>query len=324
MFLKRTLAITAFALLAGAAGHSPASAQTVLQLGHPTASNSHYGHAAKVITEEIEKRTDGRYTVNSTPNGAEREMIESLQIGTLDIVVTSTGPVGNFVPEVAIVDIPFLFRDAQHAHAVLDGPIGQDLLKKFPEKGLVALAWGENGLRHLTNDVRPVRTPADAEGLTVRTMENQVHMTAFRTLGVLPTPMAFTEVFTALQQGTVDGQENPIPVITSSKFSQIQKYLSLTGHVYSPTLFLMAKSTYDSLSPEDQRNITEAAKVAAQAQRDFVAEVERTGVDQLREEGMTVITDVDKAKFQEALAPAYEEYAQKFGKENIDRIRNYK
>jgi tripartite ATP-independent transporter DctP family solute receptor len=323
MFLKRTLAMTAFALLAGAAGYSPATAQTVLQLGHPTASASHYGHASRVLGEEIAKRTEGRYTVTSTPNGAEREMVESLQIGTLDLVITSTGPVGNFVPEIAIVDIPFLFRDTAHAHAVLDGPIGQELLAKFPDKGIVALAWGENGLRHLTNDVRPVATPDDAKGLKVRTMENQVHMTAFRTIGVQPTPMAFTEVFTALQQGTVDGQENPIPVITASKFAQVQKHLTLTGHVYSPAMILMAKSTFDSMSPEDQQHVVEAAKVAAKAQREFVAEVERTGVDQLRAEGMQVVTDVDRAKFQEALAPAYEEYSRKFGKENIDRIRNY-
>lgn len=326
MLLKRILAATAFTAMAGTLSlvTLPASAQTVLQLGHPTASSSHYGHASRVLADEIAKRTEGRYSVTITANGAEREMVESLQIGTLDLVITSTGPVGNFVPEVAIVDIPFLFRDAAHAHAVLDGPIGQDLLAKFPDKGIVALAWGENGLRHLTNDVRPVTSPEEAKGLKVRTMENQVHMTAFRTIGVLPTPMAFTEVFTALQQGTVDGQENPIPVITASKFSQVQKYLTLTGHVYSPAMLLMAKSTYDSLSPEDQQHVMEAAKVAAQAQRDFVAEVERTGVDQLRSEGMQVVSDVDRAKFQEALAPAYQEYAAKFGEENIDRIRNYK
>ena len=250
-------------------------------------------------------------------------MIESAQIGTLDLVVTSTGPVGNFVPEVAIVDIPFLFKDYEHARAVLDGPIGQDMLKLFPAKGIEALAWGENGFRHITNSKRPINTPADAKGLKVRTMENQVHMTAFRQLGVLPTPMAFTEVFTALQQGTVDGQENPIPVITSSKFAQVQKYLTLTGHVYSPAMILMAKSTYDGLSADEQKMFKEAAAVAAKAMRDKVAAVEANGVAELRAAGMEVITDVDRTKFQEALEPAYAEYSKKFGKDKIDQIRNY-
>lgn len=319
--LTESILAGAFAVLT-AIGATAAHAQQVVQIGHPTGSNSHYGLAARTFAEELAKRTDNRFKGVITANGAEREMVESVQIGTLDVVVTSTGPVGNFVPEVLIVDIPFLFRDAPHAHAVLDGPIGQDLLSKFPAKGLVAMAWGENGFRHLTNAQRPVRTPEDAKGLKVRTMENQVHMTAFRTMGVLPTPMAFTELFTALQQGTVDGQENPIPVITSSKFAQVQKHLSLTGHVYSPTMIIAGKGLYDRLTEADRKAWTASAKAAATAQRAYVAEVEKTGVDELRKAGMQVITDVDRAKFQQALAPAYEEYAKRFGKENIDRIRN--
>ncbi|UEM01943.1 TRAP transporter substrate-binding protein [Skermanella rosea] len=313
----------ALALTAGSALTGAARAETTLQLGHPTAATSHYGVAASTLADELARRSNGKFKVVSTPNGAEREMIESAQIGTLDLVVTSTGPVGNFVPEVAVVDIPFLFKDYTHARAVLDGPIGQDMLKLFPDKGIVALAWGENGFRHITNSKRPINDPADAKGLKVRTMENQVHMTAFRQLGVLPTPMAFTEVFTALQQGTVDGQENPIPVITASKFAQVQKYLTLTGHVYSPAMILMARSTFDGLTAEEQQMFLDSAAVAAKAMREKVAAVEATGVEELRKAGMEVITDVDRAKFQQALEPAYAEYSKRFGKETIDRIRNY-
>ena len=303
---------------------TPAAAQTQLTLQHPLpTANSHYGAGAMAFKESLEKASNGRYRVTIQRNDNEREMIESAQIGTLDLVVTSTGPVGNFVPEVAVVDIPFLFKDYDHARAVLDGPIGQDMLKLFPDKGIVALAWGENGFRHITNSKRPINDPADAKGLKVRTMENQVHMTAFRQLGVLPTPMAFTEVFTALQQGTVDGQENPIPVITASKFAQVQKYLTLTGHVYSPAMILMARSTFDTLTPEEQQMFRDSAAVAAKAMREKVAAVESNGVEELRKAGMEVITDVDRTKFQQALEPAYAEYSKRFGKENIDRIRNY-
>jgi tripartite ATP-independent transporter DctP family solute receptor len=319
MHLKRFLATAALTVMASTAAY----AQQTIQLGHPTASNSHYGHAAQVFAEELAKRSNNKFKVVVTANGAEREMVESVQIGTLDVVITSTGPVGNFVPEVLIVDIPFLFRDAKHAHAVLDGPIGKEITDKFPAKGLVALGWGENGFRHLTNNQRAVRTPEDAKGLKIRTMENQVHMTAFRTVGVLPTPMAFTELFTALQQGTVDGQENPIPVITASKFSQVQKHLTLSGHVYSPTLIITNKGLFDKLSDADKQAWLEAGKAAAAAQRTFVAKVEQTGVEDLKAQGMQVVTEIDKAKFQQALAPAYEEFSKRFGKENIDRIRNF-
>jgi tripartite ATP-independent transporter DctP family solute receptor len=251
-------------------------------------------------------------------------MIESVQIGTLDISFTSTGPVGNFVPEVKIVDIPFLFRDYAHARAVLDGPIGQDLLTKFPAKGLVALGWAENGFRHMTNSRRAVNTPDDLKGLKVRTMENQVHMRAFQTMGALPTPMAFSELVPALQQGTVDGQENPITVIAGNNLNQVQKYLSLTGHVYSPALLLTSPAMFNRLSAADKKLFQDAAKAAIVANRAMVIEVEDSGVAELRKRGMEVVTDVDRSKFQAALGPAFEVYAREFGAPAIQKIRDFK
>src|SRR5207248_5056060 len=225
-----------------------AAAQTMLRINIALAQNSHNGVAIDTLAREVERRTDGRYKVQtfySSALGAERESVEGVQLGTLDLTLTSTGPLPNFVPEVAILDIPFLFGDYAHARAVLDGPIGQALLAKFPSKGMVGLAWAENGFRHMTNSKRPVNGPDDLRGLKMRTMENPIHIEAYRQFGILPTPMAFTEVFTALQQGTVDGQENPLSVITAAKFEQVQKYLSLTGHVYSPALILMSKAQFD-------------------------------------------------------------------------------
>ena len=189
---------------------SPVRAQETMKMNISIAQNSHYGVAIDAFAKEIEKRTSGRYIVQnfySGALGAERESIEGVQLGTLDLTMTSTGPVPNFVPEVAILDIPFLFRDYAHARGTLDGPIGQEMLQKFQSKGLVALAWGENGFRHMTNNKRPVNVPEDLKGLKMRTMENPIHIQAYKQFGILPTPMAFTEVFTALQQGTVDGQD---------------------------------------------------------------------------------------------------------------------
>jgi tripartite ATP-independent transporter DctP family solute receptor len=198
------------------------------------------------------------------------------------------------------------------------------MLSKFDAKGFKALAWGENGFRHMTNSKRDVKVPEDLKGLKMRTMENPVHIAAYKGLGIITTPMAFPEVFTALQQGTVDGQENPLSVIMSAKFAQVQKHLSLTGHVYSPCIFVMNKASFDKLSAADKTAFLEAAKVAVKANRDRVDQDDANGVKELRAAGMTVIEDVDKSKFVAQLAPVNAEFEKQFGKANIDKIRNYK
>ncbi|MDF1584976.1 TRAP transporter substrate-binding protein [Marinimicrococcus flavescens] len=317
-------------LLAGAAlgvgllAAAPALDAAELKLGYSLAPTSHYGVGATAMDEKLRELSGGEWSIKQFPAnalGGEREMVEGAQLGTVDLVITSTGPVGNFVPEVLITDIPFLFRDYEHAHAVLDGEIGQEILGQFPNHGLVALAWGENGFRNLTNNKVAVKTPEDAEGLKIRTMENQVHMAAFRELGVLPTPMAFPELFTALQQGTVDGQENPIGVILSAKFAQVQKYLSLTNHVYSPALIIISPSVWDGLSDEEKGWFNEAAKAGAKAMREKAEADARDGVAELEKQGMTVVSNVDRAAFEEALAPVFAEFAKKFGQDRIDAIR---
>jgi len=304
-----------------------AQAPTVLKIGYATSKESHYGVGSTVFCEEIEKGTQGRYKCQHFANsalGGEREQIEAIQLGTQDLVNTSTGPVGNFVPEVKIVDIPFLFRDYDHARKVMDGPIGQDILTKFPSKGIIALAWTENGFRHMTNSKRDIVKPTDAAGLKMRTMENKVHMDGYRTFGILPTPMAFPELFGALQQGTVDGQENPIPVILSSKFSQVQKHLSMTGHVYSPAILLLSTKVWDKLSEADKKAFVAAAQKGAAAQRKKVNDDEANGIAQLKKDGMQVVEKVDGESFRKAVQPAYTGYAKEFGAERIAAIQAVK
>ena len=304
-----------------------ASAQTVLKAGYAVSKDSHYGVGTGVFCADIEKNTQGRYKCQEFPNGSlggEREMIEAVQLGTLDLVTTSSGPLGNFVPEVKIFDIPFLFRDYDHARKVLDGKIGQDILEKFRAKGLVGLVWGENGFRHMTNSKRPIKTPQDASGLKMRTMENKVHMEGYKSFGILPTPMAFTELFTALQQGTVDGQENPIPVILAAKFAQVQKHLSLTGHVYSPATIIMNPGVFNKLSDADKKVFLDAAKAGAAAMRKRVNDDEARGIALLRKEGVEVVEKVDGDAFRKAIAPAYSGYAKEFGADNIRAIQAVK
>ena len=305
----------------------PATAQTTLKMNIAVAQNSHYGVAVDAFARDVEARTNGRYKVQtfySGALGAERESVEGVQLGTLDLTLTSTGPLPNFVPELAILDIPFLFRDYAHARAVLDGPIGQEMLQKFPPKGMIGLAWAENGFRQMTNNKRPINTPEDLKGLKMRTMENPIHIEAYRQFGIQPTPMAFTEVYTALQQGTVDGQENPLSVITSAKLDQVQKNLSLTGHVYSPAIILMNKAQWDKLAPADKEAFIAAAREAVKVNRARVDSDELKAIAELRAKGMAVVEYVDRSKFQAALAPVYVDFAKKFGQENIDRIKNYR
>lgn len=313
--------------LAGLLAAGAAQAQTVLKIGYAVPNNSHYGVGANTFCEEIDKGTQGRYKCQHFPSGSlggEREMIEAVQLGTLDLVNTSTGPLGNFVPEVKIVDIPFLFRDYDHARKVMDGPVGQDLLKAMQAKGLIGMAWTENGFRHMTNSKRPIRSADDARGLKMRTMENKVHMDGYKTFGILPTPMPFPELFTALQQGTVDGQENPIPVILAAKFSQVQKHLSLTGHVYSPAVIILTPSVWNKLSAADKNVFLEAGKKAAAAQRKRVNDDENNGIAQLEKDGMQVIRQVNGESFRKAVTPAYQEYAKEFGAARIAAIQAVK
>lgn len=323
------LALPLLLSVALVAASGAAHAQTVLRLAFGLGVDAHYGVGAVHMQKLVAERMGGRFKVELFPDfqlGGEREMVEGAQLGTIDMVITSTGPVGNFVPDTLITDIPFLFRDYNHARGVLDGPIGQAMLDKCAAKGLICLAWSENGFRHMTNSRREIKSPDDAKGLKIRTMENPVHMQAFRALGVLPTPMAFPEVFNALQAGTVDGQENPIGVIVSAKFIQVQRHLSLTGHVYSPAVVLMSPATFNKMSSDDRKAIVQIAREGAGVTRKRVEQFERDGIEQLRAGGMQIrtLSTAEKLVFQNALSPAYADFAKRFGQANIDAIRNAK
>ncbi|MBY6028439.1 TRAP transporter substrate-binding protein [Halomonas sp. DP8Y7-1] len=302
----------------------PALAAQTITVGHTTSDSSHYSEGIDAFKATLEELSGGEFTVNEQSSGAlggERAMIEGLQIGTIDAVVTSTGPLGNFVPETYVLDLPFLFKDYAHARCVLDGEVGQDLLDKIGEHDLVGLAWTENGFRHMTNSQRDINTPEDAQGLKIRTMENEMHMAAFNEMGVHPTPMAFPELFTALQQGTVDGQENPISVILTGNLWEVQDRLSLTGHVYSPAIMLASPILWDGLTDEQKGWFMEAAHAGAEATRAMVSRLETEGVEELKAKGMTVVEDIDKAQFQAAVEPSYSVYTDEYGSEMLDRIR---
>jgi tripartite ATP-independent transporter DctP family solute receptor len=278
---------------------------------------------AELITE----RTKGRVAIqthHSRQLGDERQVVEGLQLGTIHLTVTSTGPLGGFVPEVNVVDLPFLFRDGDHAYKVLDGEIGRGLLNKFEAVGIKGLGFWENGFRHITTAKRPVQQPADMKGLKIRVMENRVHQAAFRQLGSDATPMAWGEVFTSLQQGLLDAQENPIPIIYTFKLNEVQKYVSLTGHVYSPAPVLMSKKTWDRMPPDIQKIMLDTAMEVAKYQRGLIREQEQKQIGELRAKGMTIIENPDRVAFREAMKPVFEQFQGQFGKDLVQRIVNTK
>jgi len=271
----------------------------------------------------VKQRSNGRVAIqihHSRQLGDERQVVEGLQLGTIHLTVTSTGPLGGFVPEMNVVDLPFLFRDADHAYKVLDGEIGRSLLNKFDAVGIKGLAYWENGFRHITTAKKPVQQPGDMKGLKIRVMENKVHQAAFRQLGSDATPMAWGEVFTSLQQGLLDAQENPIPIIYTFKLNEVQRYMSLTGHVYSPAPVLLSKKTWERLPPDIQQVMFETAMEVARYQRGLIREQEQKQIGELRAKGMTVIENPDRAAFREAMKPVFEQFQGQFGKDLVQRI----
>lgn len=315
-----------FALGAGALVLTAAMAQaTEIKMGYALAEDSHYGAGARAFEQVLKDELGDAFTVRHFPSsglGGEREVIEGLQLGTVQATIASSGTLSNFVPEVGVFDIPFLFRDLHHARTVLDGPIGQDMLAKFDNAGVHGLVWGEQGFRHITNNRNPVSQPGDMAGLKIRTMENPVHLRAFEALGAAPTPMAWPEVIPALEQGAIDGQENPLSVIVSANLNEVQKYLSVDGHVYSSAILLLSKQLWDSLDDTQKAAFDKAGAAAAQAMRDYVDNVEAEGIEELRARGMevNVLSPEEKLAFQEQLAQTYEGYQAQFGKELMDSI----
>ena len=230
---------------------------------------------------------------------------------------------GDYVPEAWVFLVPFLFRDYAHARAVLDSPIGQDVLARFPAHGLVGLAWSEQGFRHLTNSKRPIRTPEDLKGLKLRTPQNPIVIETFRVLGAEATPMPWSRaLFDALAQHTLDGMELDIDSIWHDETFRWQHYLSVLGQTYVPGIILMSKAAYGRLSEADRQAFVEAARLAVQVERKDLDDREAQSLAQLLSAGMAINTDVDKAAFRAALAPAYAKWREQFG-DLIDRIQGY-
>lgn len=296
---------------------------TTLKVGHVLAPTHPYQLGLEKFSQLVDEKTGGAVKVDvfhSSQLGNEREMIEGLQLGTLDMTVVSTAPLSGFSSQFLVFDLPYIFKTPKGAHSTVDGPVGEEILKTLEKKGIIGLAYWENGFRHVSNSRQELKQPSDAQGLKIRTMENKIHMASFKVIDADPTPMAFGELFTALQQKTVDAQENPVPVFYTSNFFEVQEYLSLTGHFYAASPFLVSKAVWKKLPAEHQQAIREAAEQARDYERDLIAKMDKELVADLVSKGVTV-TEVDKNEWAEAMSPVYKEYEKKIGKETIEEVR---
>ncbi|WP_246479727.1 TRAP transporter substrate-binding protein [Kaustia mangrovi] len=318
--------IAAAATLAVMAASVGAQAQTTLRFAHTQPTSDTHHLAAERFAELVEERTDGEITISIHPAGElgnDPAILEGIRLGTIDIGQTGNPFYTRFEPKLNVLDLPFLFSDYEHVYQTIDGEIGQELLGELEKHGMKGLAFWEIGFRKLTNSKRAVKTPEDIKGLKIRTTPNPAHVQAFELLGAAPTPMAFTEVYLALETGTVDGQENPLNIIRSNQFQEVQSHLSFTDHAYTVSIVSMNLAKFDALPEDQQKILLDAAGEAAVYQRKLNREQASSDLEAIEAAGVEVVEDVDREAFKTMVyEPVKKTYVDRFGPEIVDQIES--
>lgn len=305
---------------------APAMAQNA-RLGYVPTEDHPVGQASRYFAKLVEEKTHGRVKIDTFGNGvlgSEPEMQASVQAGFIDIMVGPTPNLVGVVPQFMIYDLPFFYKDFAAADAVMDGPVGEQLFAQLKEKtGMVGLAWWDNGFRHMTNKVRPVKTVDDMAGINIRVIPNPLFIATWKALGTNPTPLPWPELYSALENGAVDAQETPYALIYTARFYEVQKYLTKTGHVYTPFVLLASRKWFGSLSDEDKKLVMEAGKESAAFQR----KISRKSAEDLEQElaakgfEITDPTPEALAAMRERVAPVVKEYSEKIGADVVDKAR---
>ncbi|MDE3954057.1 TRAP transporter substrate-binding protein [Glaesserella parasuis] len=321
LFNLKTLA----ALIASAALFSgTANAETTLRFGYEAPRSDTQHTAAKKFNDLLKEKSKGEIKLSLFPDstlGNAQTMIGAVRGGTIDIEMSGSPNFSGLEPKLNVIDIPFIFKNREHAYAVLDGEIGQGLLKDLEAQGLKGLAFWEVGFRSFTNSKHPVKSPEDIKGLKVRTNQNPMYIQAFSLLGANPVPMPLSELYTALETRAVDAQEHPIGIFWSAKLYEVQKHLSLTNHGYTPLIVVMNKAKFDSFSPELQQAILDAAKEAGNYQRQLNLENEKEIIAKLQKAGIQVIEEVDNKPFKAIIeANVRKAFIEKNGSELVEKI----
>lgn len=323
MFKRRTVAsaIAAATLLVATSSFAQIN-NRVIKFTNGVNEDHPVGVGVKKMQEVLDAKTGGKMKINAFWGGSaggDLPATQALRAGTQEMVCTSSSPLVGIVKELGAFDLPFLFANEKEADAVLDGPAGQYFNKKLEAAGLVNLAYWENGFRNLTNSKRPVTKLEDFDGVKVRVMQNNIFLDTFKTLGTNAVPMAFGEVFTALETKTIDGQENPFVTIETSKFNEVQKYLSVTRHAYTPFLILYSKKLWDQLTPQEQAVLREAAIEGQKVQRAANRSLNEKSLSSLKTKGMMVneIAPAEQARITAKIKPVYDKHVPSIGAEAI-------
>ncbi len=289
-------------------------------------------HASHIVIRDIFKKEleeTGKFRVELYPNGqlgGDRQAIEAVGLGNLEMTMCGEAAISGFVPEFELVGLPYLFTSLDSAHQALDGEFGQALDEKLLSQNIVNLGWAEVGFRNITNSKQEIKSPADLEGIKIRTMENPLHIAYFKALGANPTPMAFNELFTALQQGTVDAQENPTALTYNSKFYEVQDYMTVSEHVYTAAPFLANKDFLDSLPEDLKTKLVDTAVKTVEAQRELINQQNTDFEDKMADEGVAItkLTLEEKAEFKKAAdEQVYPQAIEKYGDELINLAQKY-
>lgn len=318
---KLALAGGAIAFAAGLSG--AAMAQTTWKIGWttPDAPSDPYAMTAHYFAEELEKAAPGQFEFQYFANhqlGDETQMLQGLQLNTLNAAVITGTFIGNIVPSFQLNDLPFLYESYEQAHKVLDGEAGTIMFEQLESKGIVGLGFAQAGFRHVINNKHGVNTPEDFKGIKLRVQPSDIFLDSFRALGANPTPMPWSEVFTAVQQGTIDGLEVPVPVIYSTKMTEVNKYMSLTNHTYNALALVISKQSFDRLDDDGQQIVRDAARAAIDRQREVAAQNEEEILQQIKDTGMEVNEVADLSVFRDRVSDVYDKYRKTIGDEVMD------
>lgn len=310
------LSLTAFA------GQAADINERTIKFGYGIAEDHPLGQGVNKFSQVVSDKSGGQIKVKGYAQnvlGSETQMISAAQGGVQEMVGTSSAPIAGIIKEFALFDFPFLFADEQQADAVLDGPVGRQLLDKLAEKGLVGLCFWETGFRMVTNSRHPIATAEDIKGLKIRTMQNPVYIEAFNSLGANAVPMPFTELYTAMETRAVDAQENPYGIIEAAKFDEVQKYLSATKHAYSPFVVMVSKKFWDKLTADEKKILQDACVEAQAYQRQLNREQNAKIVEELQNRGMEFneIPPEEREKMQQQLKPVIDKYAKEVGEDLV-------
>lgn len=309
----------------GGSGGEAKGEKIVLKVGHIFAADHAWQKALEGLSKDVAEATNGMVEIQAYPSsqlGGDREVAEGLQLGTVEMGLFGTGALQVLDKRLIVEELPYAWPTREKAYAAVDGKLGEALAKILAEKDIIALSWWESGYRHITNSVRPIEKPEDLQGIKLRVPEAELRIDTFKELGALPTPLAFSEVFTSLQQNVVDGQENPLATIYSSKFYEVQKHLALSGHIWGSAVLAISKSAWDKIPADYQKVILEKADIWKEKEREMIRKSDEELLAKLEQAGMQ-ITRPDTAAFQQKVLPVWSKYESEFGKELVDIIREY-